>query len=44
MESSATTAPHKIGVFKLVMIASAFIVSVRNLSTCFIHPLRWLVL
>ncbi len=31
MASSATTKPHKIGVFKLVMIASAFIVSVRNL-------------
>ncbi len=31
MENSPSDIPHKIGVFKLVMIASAFIVSVRNL-------------
>ncbi len=31
MASSTTALPSKIGVFKLVMIASAFIVSVRNL-------------
>lgn len=33
MAGSVTALPQKIGVFKLVMIASAFILSVRNLPT-----------